>query len=101
VRFLAEVMRSIADSEANKVENQIDVVPVLQPGAVVEGAVDPADSTMTADESLRCRCPLQLCPRDGVFGTDRNLGVDLGSHSRQFDWLDHRRVIILRLVDPG
>jgi len=41
------------------------------------------------------------CPPDGVLGTDQNLGVGLGSHSRQFDWLDHRRVIILRLVDPG
>jgi DNA-directed RNA polymerase specialized sigma24 family protein len=36
VKFLAEVIRSIADGEINKVENQIDVVPVMQPGAVPE-----------------------------------------------------------------
>ena len=52
VRFLAEVMRSIADGEINKVENQIDVVPVLQPGAVPESAVDPRDSRMSAEQSL-------------------------------------------------
>ena len=52
VRFLAEVMRSIADSEANKMENQIDVVPVLQPGAVAESAVDPADSRMSREQEM-------------------------------------------------
>ena len=41
VKFLAEVIRSIADGEINKVENQIDVVPVMQPGTVPESAVDP------------------------------------------------------------
>lgn len=52
VRFLAEVMRSIADGEANKVENQIDVVPVLQPGAVAESAVDPGDSRMSPEQEM-------------------------------------------------
>ncbi|SRR5271165_3833529 len=52
VRFLAEVMRSIADSGANKVENQIDVVPVMQPGAVAESAVDPTDSRMSPEQTM-------------------------------------------------
>jgi DNA-directed RNA polymerase specialized sigma24 family protein len=52
VKFLAEVIRSIADGEINKVENQIDVVPVMQPGAVPESAVDPRDSRMSAEQSL-------------------------------------------------
>jgi hypothetical protein len=52
VRFLAEVMRSIADGEINKVENQIDVVPVMQPGAVPESAVDPRDARMSSEQSL-------------------------------------------------
>jgi DNA-directed RNA polymerase specialized sigma24 family protein len=52
VRFLAEVIRSIADGEINKVENQIAVVPVMQPGAVPESAVDPRDSRMSAEQSL-------------------------------------------------
>jgi len=52
VRFLAEVTRSIADSGANKVENQIDVVPVMQPGAVAESAVDPTDSRMSPEQTM-------------------------------------------------
>jgi DNA-directed RNA polymerase specialized sigma24 family protein len=52
VKFLAEVMRSIADGEANKVENQIDIVPVMQPGAVPESAVDPNDSRPSPEQSL-------------------------------------------------
>ena len=52
VKFLAEVMRSIADGDANKVENQTDVVPVLQPGAVAESAVDPADSRMSPEQEM-------------------------------------------------
>ena len=43
VRFLVEAMRSIANGEAEKVENQTDVIPVVQPGALVEGAVDVKD----------------------------------------------------------
>ena len=72
MKFLAEVMRSIADGEANKVENQIDVVPVLQPGAVLESAVDPPNSTispeqtMTADENAEVlrQAMLGLFPND-------------------------------------
>ena len=52
VRFLVEVMRSIADGEINKVENQIDVVPVMQPGPVPESAVDPRDSRVSEDQTL-------------------------------------------------
>ena len=52
VKFLAEVIRSIADGEINKVENQIDVVPVMQPGTVPESAVDPRDLRMSAEQSL-------------------------------------------------
>jgi DNA-directed RNA polymerase specialized sigma24 family protein len=52
VRFLAEVMRSIADGEINKVENQIDVVPVMQLGAIPESAVDPRDARMSSEQSL-------------------------------------------------
>ena len=44
VEFLVEAMRSIANGEAEKVENQIDVIPVVQPGALVEGAVDVKNS---------------------------------------------------------
>jgi hypothetical protein len=47
---MAEAIRSIADGEVNKVENQIDVVPVMQPGAVPESAVDPRDSRMSAEQ---------------------------------------------------
>jgi hypothetical protein len=51
VRFLAEVMRSIADGEINRVENQIDVVPVMQLGAIPESAVDPRDARMSSEQA--------------------------------------------------
>lgn len=52
VRFLVEAMRSIANGEAEKVENQIDVIPVVQPGALVEGAVDVKDSKESQEETM-------------------------------------------------
>ena len=45
-------MRSIANGEAEKVENQIDVIPVVQPGALVEGAVDVKDSKESQEETM-------------------------------------------------
>jgi DNA-directed RNA polymerase specialized sigma24 family protein len=52
VRFLVEAMRSIANGEAEKVENQIDVIPIVQPGALVEGAVDVKDSKESQEETM-------------------------------------------------
>lgn len=52
VRFLAEVMRSVADGEASKLENQVKLIPVLQPGDPVSDAVDPIDSEMNAEEKM-------------------------------------------------
>lgn len=52
VEFLVEAMRSIANGEAEKVENQIDVIPVVQPGALVEGAVDVKDSKESQEETM-------------------------------------------------
>ena len=52
VRFLAEVMRSIADGEASKPENQVTLIPVLQPGDPVSDAVDPIDLGLNAEEKL-------------------------------------------------
>jgi DNA-directed RNA polymerase specialized sigma24 family protein len=52
VKFLKDAMRSIANGESEKVENQIDVVPVVLPGAVVAGAEDPKDSTDSQEESM-------------------------------------------------
>ena len=44
VRFLVQAMRSIADGEVEKVGNEVDTIPVVQPGALVDGAVDLKDS---------------------------------------------------------
>lgn len=52
VRFLVEAMRSIANGEADKVENNVDVVPVVQPGASIEGAVDPEDSQVDLEDAM-------------------------------------------------
>jgi DNA-directed RNA polymerase specialized sigma24 family protein len=52
IRFLVEAMRSIANGEADKVENKVDVVPVVQPGALVEGAVDPEDSKESQEDAM-------------------------------------------------
>ncbi len=52
VKFLVEAMRSIANGEDEKVENQFETVPVVQAGAVVTGAEDPKDSTPSQEESM-------------------------------------------------
>ena len=73
IKFLVDAMRSIANGEADKVENKIDVVPVTQPGALVEGAVDVKDSKESqedamidaeSDEAIR-QALLGLFPTDG------------------------------------
>jgi DNA-directed RNA polymerase specialized sigma24 family protein len=52
VKFLVEAMRSIANGEGEKVENQIDTLPVGQLGATSAGAVDPKDSTESQEETM-------------------------------------------------
>ena len=52
MKFLADAMRSIADADSKKIENQIEVVPVVLPGTDVDGAVDPTDSRMSAEETM-------------------------------------------------
>jgi DNA-directed RNA polymerase specialized sigma24 family protein len=52
VKFLVDAMRSIANGEGEKVENQIDTVPIVQPGAAYDGAVDPKDSTDSQEEAM-------------------------------------------------
>lgn len=52
VKFLVEAMRSIANGEDEKLENQFETVPVVQPGAIVTGADDPKDSTPSQEESM-------------------------------------------------
>jgi DNA-directed RNA polymerase specialized sigma24 family protein len=52
VRFLVQAMRSIANGEAENIENQVDIVPVVHPGALVDGAVDLTDSKESQEESM-------------------------------------------------
>jgi hypothetical protein len=52
VKFLADAMGSIAYDEAQKIENQIETVPVLHPGVDEERAVDPTDLSATAEEIM-------------------------------------------------
>ena len=52
VKFLADAMRSIADAESKKIENQSEIVPVVLPGTEVDGAVDPMDSRVNAEETM-------------------------------------------------
>jgi hypothetical protein len=52
VKFIVEAMRSIANGESERVENQFDTVPVVQPGAVAAGAKDPKDSTDNQEENM-------------------------------------------------
>jgi DNA-directed RNA polymerase specialized sigma24 family protein len=51
VKFLVDAMRSIANGEGEKIENQIDTAPLVQPGATYEGAVDPKDLTDGPEEA--------------------------------------------------
>jgi hypothetical protein len=52
VKFLVEAMRSIANGEGEKVENQFEIIPVIQPGTPVDGAVDISDSTDSQEEIM-------------------------------------------------
>jgi DNA-directed RNA polymerase specialized sigma24 family protein len=52
VRFLAQAMRSIANGESDKVENQIETVPVVLPGTPASGAVELQDSSDSQEETM-------------------------------------------------
>lgn len=52
VKFLVEAMRSIANGEADKLENKVDVIPLVQPSALVEGSVDLHDSRESQEEGM-------------------------------------------------
>jgi DNA-directed RNA polymerase specialized sigma24 family protein len=52
IRFLIEAMRSIANGEAEKAENQIEKVSIGQPGVSAESAVDIKDSTQSQEETM-------------------------------------------------
>lgn len=52
VKFLAEAMRSIANGEAEKSENQVTIISVVQPGGEQEGAVDPEAPGLSTEETV-------------------------------------------------
>jgi DNA-directed RNA polymerase specialized sigma24 family protein len=52
VRFLAEVMRSIANGEYEKAKARPHLVPVASHGDQEDGAVDPLDPGISADDWL-------------------------------------------------
>ncbi len=52
VRFLVQAMRSIANGEGDKIENQVKVLSVVQPGTPVDGAVDPIESCSGPEEIM-------------------------------------------------
>jgi RNA polymerase sigma-70 factor (ECF subfamily) len=51
VRFLAEAMRSIADGEAEKIENQVALAPIAQLDGEQDGAVDPEEPGLNAEDA--------------------------------------------------
>jgi hypothetical protein len=55
VRFLAEAMRSIADGEAEKIENQVVLTPIAQLGDEQEGIVDPEEPRLNAEDAAMCK----------------------------------------------
>jgi DNA-directed RNA polymerase specialized sigma24 family protein len=55
VRFLAEAMRSIADGEAEKIENQVAFTPIAQLGDEQDGAVDPEEPRLNAEDAAMCK----------------------------------------------
>jgi DNA-directed RNA polymerase specialized sigma24 family protein len=55
VRFLAEAMRSIADGEAEKIENQVVLTPIAQFGDEQDGAVDPEEPRLNAENAAMCK----------------------------------------------
>jgi DNA-directed RNA polymerase specialized sigma24 family protein len=73
VRFLVQAMRSIANGQAEKVENEVDVIPLVQLGAVVDGAVDPKDSKESPEESMMAAESDEAIRQAllGLFPTDR------------------------------
>jgi hypothetical protein len=73
VRFLVQATRSIANGEAEKVENEVDVIPLVQPGALVDGAVDPKDSKESPEESMMAAESDEAIRQAllGLFPTDR------------------------------
>lgn len=52
VRFLAEVMRSIADGEMEKAKSRPALVPIASYGDQEDGAEDPPDFAINAEECL-------------------------------------------------
>jgi DNA-directed RNA polymerase specialized sigma24 family protein len=67
VRFLVEAMRSIANGEGEKIENQIDTVPIVQPGAASDGAVDLKDST-ESQEDIMVAAEADEATRQAILG---------------------------------
>ena len=55
VRFLAEAMRSIADGEAEKIENQVVLTPIAQLSDEQEGTVDPKEPKLNAEDAAMCK----------------------------------------------
>ena len=66
-------MRSIANGEAEKVENQVDVVSVLQPGVPVDGAVDLKNSRMDPEENMMAAESAEAIRQSllGLFANDQ------------------------------
>jgi len=52
VKFLAEAMRSIADGEAEKVENQMTFIPVANHSGQQDGEIDLVDSRPNPEETF-------------------------------------------------
>jgi DNA-directed RNA polymerase specialized sigma24 family protein len=73
VKFLVEAMRSIANGEVEKVENEVDFIPVVQPGARVDGAVDAQDSKESQEEGMMAAESDEAIRRAllGLFPADR------------------------------
>ena len=73
VRFLVQAMRSIANGEGDKIENQVEVVSVMQPGAPVEGAVDLKDSHLGPEEIIMAAESAEAIRQAmlGLFPNDR------------------------------
>lgn len=64
VRFLAEIMRSVAHGEAEKVENRLVLVPIAMTGGPQEAALTVADPAASAEDSLIDRQQLAVIRRD-------------------------------------
>jgi DNA-directed RNA polymerase specialized sigma24 family protein len=73
VRFLAQAMRSIANGEAEKVENLVEVVAVVQPGLPIDGAIDLEDSSLSQEEMMIAAQTTETMRQAllGLFSNDR------------------------------